>query len=236
MPSTDPLRALKEEVLEANLMLVREGLVKLTWGNVSGIDRERGLVVIKPSGVPYEKLSRETMAVVDLFGAPQGGGLRPSSDTPTHCVLYRDFEGIGGITHTHSRYATALAQAGRELPCQGTTHADHFAGPVPLVRELEESEVAEGYEANTGEAIVACFRERGLSPLEVPGCLQRYHAPFAWGRSPIASVENAVALEYCAALALDTWRLDPDHPGLPPNLLAKHHERKHGPGAYYGQG
>jgi len=231
----DSLDLLKDEVLDANLSLLREGLVRLTWGNVSGVERERGLVVIKPSGVPYERLVRDSMVVVDLEGRPVGGGLRPSSDTATHCALYRAFESVGGITHTHSPCATSLAQAGRELPCQGTTHADHFAGTVPLVRALTPEEVAEDYEGNTGKAIVECFRERGLSPEAVPGCLQHFHAPFAWGPSPRASVENAVALEVCSAMALQTWALDPGQPGLPGHLLAKHYERKHGTGAYYGQ-
>jgi L-ribulose-5-phosphate 4-epimerase len=226
---------LKEEVLEANLMLMTEGLVHLTWGNVSGIDRERGLVVIKPSGVPYEELEVESLVVVDLEGRIVEGDLRPSSDTPTHLVLYREFTDIGGVTHTHSTHATILSQAGRDLPCFGTTHADHFFGTVPLVRELSESEVAEDYEANTGHAIVSCFRERGLSPIEMPACLQKFHAPFTWGKSALDSVKNSIALEVCAEMALAGWSLNPGQAVLPEHILRKHYLRKHGAGAYYGQ-
>jgi L-ribulose-5-phosphate 4-epimerase len=230
------LRDLKEEVLEANRMLVGEGLVRLTWGNVSGFDPDRGLFAIKPSGVAYDDLDLDSIVVLDLEGRVAEGALRPSSDTPTHLILYRDFPGIRGITHTHSPRATALCQAGVELPCLGTTHADHFHGTVPLVRELTPEEVAEDYETNTGLAIVAAFRERGLDPLAMPACLQRFHAPFTWGGSPMDSVKNSVALEVCAAMALDTWCLRPEAAPLPGHLLAKHHLRKHGPGAYYGQG
>lgn len=230
------LSGLKEEVLEANLMLVREGLVRLTWGNVSGIDRERGLIVIKPSGVAYGDLTVETMVVLDLAGKIVEGDLRPSSDTPTHCVLYREFPLIGGVTHTHSVHATIFSQAGVELPCQGTTHADHFYGPVPVVRELTPEEVAVDYETNTGIAIVACFRERGIDPQEMPGCFQKFHAPFTWGKSALDSVKNSVALEVCAEMALGTWQLNGQQSGLPDYLLDKHYRRKHGAGAYYGQG
>lgn len=229
------LEDLKEEVLEANLMLMTEGLVHLTWGNVSGIDRERGLVVIKPSGVPYEELEVDSLVVLDLEGRIVEGDLRPSSDAPTHLVLYREFSGIGGVTHTHSTHATILAQAGRDLPCFGTTHADHFFGTVPLVRELSESEVAEDYETNTGRAIVSCFRERGISPLEMPACLQKFHAPFTWGKCALDSVKNSIALEVCAEMALAGWSLDPEQPVLPDHILKKHYLRKHGAGAYYGQ-
>jgi len=229
------LEDLKREVLEANLMLVRENLVRLTWGNVSGVDRERGLFVIKPSGVSYDGLTTDSLVVVDLEGEVVEGELNPSSDTPTHRILYREFPGIGGITHTHSVYATMFSQAGVELPCQGTTHADHFHGTVPAVRELTEAEVAEDYETNTGVAIVEHFRGEGIDPVEMPACFQKYHAPFAWGKNAVDSVENAVALEVCAEMALGTWRLDPDQPGLPGYLLEKHYQRKHGAGAYYGQ-
>jgi L-ribulose-5-phosphate 4-epimerase len=226
---------LKQEVLEANLMLMTEALVHLTWGNVSGIDRESGLVVIKPSGVAYEELEVESLVVLDLEGRIIEGDLRPSSDTPTHLVLYREFPEIGGITHTHSVHATTLSQAGRELPCFGTTHADHFFGTVPLVRELSESEVAEDYETNTGRAIVDCFRERGISPVEMPGCLQKFHAPFTWGKSALDSVKNSIALEVCAGMALTAWSLNPQQAPLPEHILKKHYLRKHGAGAYYGQ-
>lgn len=229
------LEELKAEVLEANLMLVREGLVRLTWGNVSGIDRESGLFVIKPSGVAYGDLTVDSMVVLDLEGKVVEGNLRPSSDTPTHRILYREFPAIGGVTHTHSVHATIFSQAGVELPCQGTTHADHFYGTVPVVRELTPEEVAADYETNTGLAIAECYRERGIDPLEMPGCFQKFHAPFTWGKNALDSVKNSVALEVCAEMALGTWRLNPHQGGLPPYILDKHYLRKHGAGAYYGQ-
>jgi L-ribulose-5-phosphate 4-epimerase len=230
------LADLRQQVLEANLMLEREGLVKLTWGNVSGIDRASGMFVIKPSGVPYSDLLAEHLVIVDLDGKVVEGALKPSSDTPTHRILYRDFPTIGGITHTHSTHATMFSQAGRELPCLGTTHADHFYGTVPIVRELTPAEVAEDYETHTGLAIVETFRERNLSPQEMPACFQRFHAPFTWGKDAHDSVKNAVALEVCCQMALGTWQLDPSQTLLPPHILEKHYLRKHGPGAYYGQG
>jgi L-ribulose-5-phosphate 4-epimerase len=229
------LEDLRQQVLEANLMLESEGLVKLTWGNVSGIDRDSGLFVIKPSGVPYADLAAEHLVVVDLDGKVAEGELNPSSDTPTHRILYRDFEDIGGITHTHSAHATMFSQAGVELPCQGTTHADHFYGSVPVVRELAPTEVAADYETNTGLAIIEHFRENGIVPMEMPACLQKFHAPFTWGKSALDSVKNSIALEVCCQMALGTWQLDPDNPGLPKHILDKHYLRKHGPGAYYGQ-
>lgn len=229
------LKDLKEEVLQANLLLEQKGLIRLTWGNVSGIDRASGLFVIKPSGVAYGDLTLDSLVVVDLDGRIAEGHLRPSSDTATHRILYREFPGIGGVTHTHSVHATAFAQAGVELPCLGTTHADHFCGPVPLVRELNAAEVADDYEANTGIAIAECFRERGIDPAVMPACLQRYHAPFAWGKSALDSVKNSIALEVCAEIALATLRLQGEPSPLPPHLLDKHHRRKHGPDAYYGQ-
>lgn len=229
------LEDLKEEVLHANLMLVEEGLVRLTWGNVSGIDRDKGLFVIKPSGVAYENLTADSMVVLDLEGEVVEGKMRPSSDTPTHRILYREFEEIGGVTHTHSVNATMFSQAGCELPCQGTTHADHFYGTVPVVRELDEAEVAEDYETNTGLAIVECFREKEINPVEMPACFQKFHAPFTWGKNAIDSVKNSVALEVCAQMALGTWQLNADQGGLPRHILDKHYLRKHGAGAYYGQ-
>lgn len=229
------LKELREEVLEANLMLVREGLVRLTWGNVSGIDRGSGLIVIKPSGVAYEELTADSLVVLGLDGKVVEGALRPSSDAPAHCVLYREFPGIGGVTHTHSVKATMFSQAGVELPCLGTTHADHFYGTVPLVRELTKEEVEEDYETNTGRAIVECFRERGLDPLAMPACFQKFHAPFTWGKSALDSVKNSVALEVCAEMAMGTWQLKAEAESLPAYLLDKHYLRKHGPGAYYGQ-
>ncbi len=229
------LDELKKEVLRANLLLVSEGLVRLTWGNVSGIDRDRGWFVIKPSGVPYDQLGVDDLVVVDLEGQIVEGNRRPSSDTETHRILYREFESVGGITHTHSPCATMFSQAGRELPCQGTTHADHFHGTIPVVRELTPSEVEEAYEANTGWAIARHFRAHRIDPQAMPACFQKFHAPFAWGKSATDSVHNAVALEMCCRMALGTWQLNPDQEGLPDHLLDKHYLRKHGPGAYYGQ-
>lgn len=229
------LPELRREVLEANLMLEHEGLVRLTWGNVSGIDREKGWFVIKPSGIPYSELQDRHLVIVDLEGEIVEGTLNPSSDTPTHRILYREFPEIGGITHTHSVHATQFSQAGRELPCQGTTHADHFYGTVPVVRELTEAEVAEDYETNTGLAIAAHFREQKIDPNGMPACFQQFHAPFTWGKSAIDSVKNSVALEVCCQMAIGTWHLNPDQAGLPQHILDKHYLRKHGPGAYYGQ-
>lgn len=229
------LEELKEEVLRANLMLVSEGLVRLTWGNVSGIDREKGLFVIKPSGVAYEELTRDNLVVLDLEGKVVEGTLRPSSDTPTHRILYREFPDIGGVTHTHSVNATMFSQAGVELPCQGTTHADHFFGTVPIVRELSKAEVEEDYETNTGRAIAQHFEENEIQAMEMPACFQKYHAPFTWGKSAIDSVKNSVALEVCAQMGLGTWQLNGEQSGLPQHLLDKHYLRKHGAGAYYGQ-
>ena len=227
------LEDLKAEVCEANRALVDHGLVTLTWGNVSGICPQRRHVAIKPSGVAYAQLSPHQIVIVDLDGNVVDGDLLPSSDTPTHTLLYKHFEGIGGITHTHSHYATAFAQARREIPCFGTTHADHFYGPVPLTRVLREVEVEKNYEANTGEAIVERFE--ALDPLEVPAVLVAGHAPFAWGRSVQESIDNAVALEAVAELALVTLGLDAAGPELEEHVLEKHHRRKHGGGAYYGQ-
>jgi len=229
------LEELREEVCKANLLLVSEGLVRLTWGNVSGIDRDSGLFVIKPSGVAYDKLTPESLVVVDLEGKVVEGDFRPSSDTATHAVLYREFEKIGGVTHTHSVHATMFSQAGVELPCQGTTHADHFYGTVPVVRELTPEEVAEAYEENTGLAIAETFREKGIDPLEMPACFQKFHAPFTWGKSATDSVTNSVALEVCAEMGLGTWRLQAEANGIPDYILDKHYLRKHGAGAYYGQ-
>lgn len=227
------LNELKQQVLEANLQLVREGLVTLTWGNVSGLDNERGLVVIKPSGVPYDALRAEHLVVVNLDGHVVEGDLRPSSDTPTHIVLYRAFPNIGGIAHSHSRYATAFAQACRELPCLGTTHADHFFGSVPLARALSEAEVNENYEGHTGHVILECFQDR--NPLETPAVLCAHHGPFTWGRSPAAAVQNSVALETCAHMAWVAGSLNPGIGAIPAHILRKHYERKHGPHATYGQ-
>jgi len=227
------LDELKQRVCEANLELHRAGLVTLTWGNVSGRDPERHRVVIKPSGLSYADLRPHHMVVLDPEGATVEGDLRPSSDTPTHLALYRAFEGIGGITHTHSVYATMFAQACREIPCLGTTHADLFPGPVPLTRAVTQAEVEAGYEINTGRVIVERFH--GLDPVERPGVLVAHHGPFTWGSDAMASVRNAVALEALAKIAFGTLALNPDIHPLPAHILNKHYTRKHGPGAYYGQ-
>jgi len=227
------LEELKEQVRQANVELAAGGLVTLTWGNVSGLNAARDRVVIKPSGVPYQRLRPADMVVVDLDGRVVEGGLRPSSDTPTHVLLYRHFAGIGGITHTHSRYATAFAQARRELPCLGTTHADHFHGAVPVARPLTAAEVEADYEGNTGRVIVERFA--GLDPMAMPAVLVAGHAPFTWGRDAADSLKNAIALEAVAEMALATYQLDPQAPPLEAYVLDKHYRRKHGPNAYYGQ-
>jgi L-ribulose-5-phosphate 4-epimerase len=227
------LEALKEQVCQANLDLVAHGLVTLTWGNVSGISDDRQHVVIKPSGVPYDDMRPEHMVVVDLDGNVVEGKLLPSSDTPTHVLLYRSFAAIGGITHTHSANATIFAQARLEIPCFGTTHADHFFGPVPVTRPLTEAELDAGYEVNTGTVIIERFRE--LDPAAMPAVLVAGHAPFAWGKNVAESVKNAVALEAVAQMALGTLALNAKAVTLEPFVLNKHYQRKHGPNAYYGQ-
>lgn len=227
------LETLRETVCEANLELVRQGLVTLTWGNVSGIDRASGRMVIKPSGVAYDRLTPEAMVVTDLEGRVVEGGYAPSSDTPTHAVLYKAFPNVGGIVHTHSAFATAFAQASREIPCYGTTHADHFYGTVPVARMPTPEEVRDRYEHHIGGLIVERFR--GLDPDAVPAVLAAGHGPFAWGPTPQKAVANAVALEAVAEMAAAALALAPDTPPLPAYLLEKHYGRKHGPDAYYGQ-
>jgi L-ribulose-5-phosphate 4-epimerase len=227
------LKTLREEVLESNLELVRRGLVLYTFGNASGIAREQGLVAIKPSGVPYEVMKPEDLVVVDLEGKIVEGTLRPSSDLPTHLILYRAFAGIGGIAHTHSRAATAWAQAQREIPCFGTTHADYFHGPIPLTKPLSKSQVQSDYEANTGHAIVKRFAK--LDPLHMPAVLVAGHAPFCWGKTPAEAAHNAVVLEEIAAMALQTIAANPKATALARHLHEKHFLRKHGKTAYYGQ-
>jgi L-ribulose-5-phosphate 4-epimerase len=229
--TTDSLR---EMVCEANLELVRRGLVLYTFGNASGIDRARGLVAIKPSGVPYETMKPEDIVVVDLEGRNVEGNLRPSSDLATHLILYAAFSEIGGVVHTHSRHATVWAQANREIPCLGTTHADYFHGPVPVTQELPVSEIEDAYEANTGRAIVRRFRN--LNPLRMPAVLVAGHAPFTWGSSVAEAAHRAVILEEVAQTALQTLAVNPTTPSLPQALLDKHFFRKHGRDAYYGQG
>lgn len=231
------IEELKEQVCRANRELETSGLVKLTWGNVSGIDRASGFWAIKPSGVDYAALNPDDMVVLDLEGRVVEGRLKPSSDTRTHLHLYREFKQIGGITHTHSPYATMFAQAGRELPCFGTTHADHFHGTVPVVRALNPDEIARDYEHFTGVAIVERLRELKLDPLEMPAVLQIHHAPFTFGRNATDSLKNSIALEMCAQMAFGSLLLNPDldFVSLPKHLLDKHYHRKHGPDAYYGQ-
>lgn len=227
------LEELKAIVCAANLELVRQGLVTLTWGNVSGVDRARGLVVIKPSGVAYDRLTPESLVVTDLEGRAVEGDNAPSSDTPTHVRLYRAFPNVGGVVHTHSTFATAFAQAGREIPCLGTTHADHFHGAVPVARLPTEEDVRERYEHNIGGLIVDRFSD--LDPDAIPGVLAEGHGPFTWGPDPRKAVENAVALEAVAQMAAATLALCPEHAPLPSYILDKHYGRKHGPNAYYGQ-
>jgi len=228
------LEELKKRVCEANLKLVAEGLVIQTWGNVSGVDRASGNMVIKPSGVPYDRMKPGHMVVVSLeTGRVVEGDLKPSSDTPTHRILYRAFKSIGGVVHTHSLYATAWAQARREIPPLGTTHADYFHGPVPCTRLLTAREIKSEYEANTGHVIVEKFRK--VDPLRFPGVLVASHAPFAWGETVEKAVENAAVLEHLARLASETLRVKPSVRLIQKVLLDKHFLRKHGPGAYYGQ-
>lgn len=224
---------LREQVLAANLALPAHGLVTLTWGNASGIDRSSGLVAIKPSGVPYEQLTLDDIVVVDLQGEVVDGGRRPSTDTPTHLALYEAFDEIGGIVHVHSPWATAWAQAQRAIPVLGTTHADLSPHPIPLTRPLSEEEVASDYERATGAVLVEAVAQRG--PLEQPAALARGHAPFSWGRDPAAAVDHAVTLERVAQSALLTLMLDSGASPLADAVRDKHFERKHGPGAYYGQ-
>jgi L-ribulose-5-phosphate 4-epimerase len=227
------LEALRKAVLEANLELVRRGLVIQTFGNASGISRENDLVVIKPSGVPYDAMEPEHMVITDLNGRIVEGRLKPSSDLPTHLALYRAFRQIGGIAHTHSRYATAWAQAGREIPCLGTTHADYFRGPVPVAGPLTDEEIHGDYETNTGHAIVRCFVH--LDPRSVPAVLLAGHAPFCWGSTPALAAHNAVILEEVAWMAYHTLMINSAAESLSDALRDKHFLRKHGPGAYYGQ-
>jgi len=227
------LKSLREEVLEANLELVRRGLVLYTFGNASGIARDEGLVVIKPSGVPYETMKPEDLVVVDLEGKTVEGTLRPSSDLPTHLVLYKAFAGIGGVAHTHSQAATSWAQAQKEIPCFGTTHADYFHGPVPVTKSLTPAQIRDEYERNTGIAIVRCIGKR--DPLHVPGVLVAGHAPFCWGKSPAEAAHNAVVIEEIARMALQTITANPKARPLSKVLHDKHFFRKHGSSAYYGQ-
>ena len=228
------LDRLRNQVLEANLEIVHRGLVLYTFGNASGIDRESGLVAIKPSGVPYETMKPGDLVITDLEGKIVEGTLRPSSDLATHLVLYREFPDIGGVVHTHSEYATAWAQAGREIPPLGTTHADYFYGPVPVTDELTDEEIGGDYVLNTGTAILRRFA--GLDPAAVPGVLVRGHAPFAWGKTPADAAHNAVLLEAVARMAYYTITINTACNGISQALLDQHYQRKHGDKATYGQG
>lgn len=229
------LEQLKKEVCDANLDLVAKGVVIYTWGNVSGIDREKGLVVIKPSGVDYDGMSPEDMVVVDLnSGEVVEGKWKPSSDTATHLELYRKYPSIGGIVHTHSTNAVAFAQAGKDIPALGTTHADYFYGDIPCARSLTQQEVEEAYERNTGKVIIETIGERGYDPMAIPGIVVQNHGPFAWGKNAANAVYNAVVMEKVAEMDILTLALNPKA-DMPQYILDKHYMRKHGPNAYYGQ-
>lgn len=230
------LKDLRTQVLEANLELVKRGLVLYTFGNASGIDREQGLVVIKPSGVDYEELLPEYMVVTDINGKIVDGKLKPSSDLDTHTLLYREFPSIGAVVHTHSEFATSFAQAGMAIPALGTTHADYFYGPVPVTPPLSDEAIGGRYVHETGLAIVNHFKENGIDPLAVPACLVNGHAPFCWGKDAHDAAHNAVVLEAVAKMAYNTLTLVPGHPGVSQALLDRHYFRKHGAAATYGQG
>ena len=227
------LTSLKEQVLEANISLARNRLVTLTWGNVSGISREEQLIVIKPSGIAFDVLKQTDLVVVNMDGKTVEGSLKPSSDMFSHIELYKAFERIGAVIHTHSEYACMFAQAGKEIPCLGTTHADHFKGTIPITRYLRKEEVSDGYELNTGKVIVERFKS--LDYLDIPGVLVAGHGPFAWGMDPMDSVNNGLIIERVAKMALGTYQLNPYQAPLPDFLIKKHFERKHGKNAYYGQ-
>ena len=229
------LEELKEKVYEANMLLPKYGLVTFTWGNVSGMDADSGLFVIKPSGVNYEVMTPDDMVVMDLDGNKIEGDYNPSSDTPTHLELYKAFPEIGGIVHTHSSYATSFAQAGRDIPCYGTTHADYIYGPVPCFRCLTKGEIEDAYEANTGHLIVNEFIRRDLDVMSVPACLCKNHGPFIWGKDCMDAVHNAVVLEEVAKMAMWTELINPQVKPAPQELMDKHYYRKHGENAYYGQ-
>ena len=230
------LEELKKQVYEANMELPRRNLVTYTWGNVSGIDREQGLFVIKPSGVDYDALKPEDLVVMDLKGNKVEGDLNPSSDTKTHLVLYNAFPELGGIVHTHSPYAVGWAQAGRDIPAYGTTHADYFYGPVPCTRNLTPAEIDEDYETNTGKVIVETFREREIQPMHVPAVICFHHGPFTWGKNAAEAVYHSVVLEEVSKMSFFTEIINPKADPAPDHILNKHFQRKHGPNAYYGQG
>ncbi|MBE6898275.1 MAG: L-ribulose-5-phosphate 4-epimerase [Ruminococcaceae bacterium] len=229
------LEQLKQQVLEANLLLPKHGLITFTWGNVSGIDREKGLVVIKPSGVEYDDMCADDMVVVDLEGNVVEGHYKPSSDTPTHLALYKAFPTLGGVVHTHSRWATSFAQAGRGVPAMGTTQGDYFYGEIPCTRKMTPEEIAGQYELETGNVIIETFKQRNIDPAQVPAVLVHSHGPFTWGTDPFNAVHNAVVLEEVAFMDFHAMALTPNLPPMQQELLDKHYLRKHGPGAYYGQ-
>ncbi len=229
------LEQLKQQVLEANLLLPKHGLITFTWGNVSGIDREKGLVVIKPSGVEYDDMCADDMVVVDLEGNVVEGHYKPSSDTPTHLALYKAFPTLGGVVHTHSRWATSFAQAGRGVPAMGTTQGDYFYGEIPCTRKMTPEEIAGQYELETGNVIIETFKQRNIDPAQVPAVLVHSHGPFTWGTDPFNAVHNAVVLEEVAFMDFHAMALTPNLSPMQQELLDKHYLRKHGPGAYYGQ-
>ncbi len=229
------LEELKKQVYEANMLLPKHHLITFTWGNVSGIDREKGIFAIKPSGVEYDALKPEDMVLVDLEGKKVEGDLNPSSDTETHRIFYRKFKNIGGVVHTHSRWATTFAQAGQGIRAYGTTQADYFYGEIPCTRDMTAEEIKEAYEYNTGVVAVECFESRGINPDYVPGVLVKNHGPFAWGTDAFNAVHNAVVMEEVAMMAFHTQMLTGDRDPMPQVLLDKHFLRKHGPNAYYGQ-
>lgn len=230
------LEDLKQKVFEANLLLPKYGLVVFTWGNVSGIDREKGLVVIKPSGVDYDVMKAEDMVVTDLEGNVVEGKLKPSSDLMTHLEFYKNFKDIGGVVHTHSINAVAFAQAGKDIPALGTTHGDYFYGPIPCTRLMTDEEIKGEYELNTGKVIVEEFKNRNIDPNHMPAVLVHSHGPFTWGKDPFDAVHNSVVLDTLADMAIKTLSINPSVKPMQDTLLDKHFLRKHGPGAYYGQG
>lgn len=229
------LEELKRKVFEANLLLPRYGLITFTWGNVSGIDRDKELVIIKPSGIEYDVMTVEDMVVVDMNGKVIEGKLKPSSDLMTHLEFYKNFPNINGVVHTHSQSATAWAQAGFDIPALGTTHGDYFYGAIPCTRKMSESEIKENYELNTGKVIVECFKTKHIDPNQMPGVVVSNHGPFTWGKDAFDAVHNAVVLEEVATIALKTKLINPQVDTMQQELLDKHFLRKHGPGAYYGQ-
>lgn len=229
------LEELKQEVYEANMLLPKYNLVTFTWGNVSGVDREKGIFAIKPSGVPYDELKWQDIVLVDYDGNKVEGDMNPSSDTPTHAWLYKNWDDIGGIVHTHSSFATSWAQSGRSIPCYGTTHADYFYGSIPTLRCLTKEELDEAYELNTGKLIVDDFQAQKIDHIAVQAVLCKNHGPFAWGKNPVKAVENSVVLEEVAKMAYRTELINPKVEPAPQYLQDKHYMRKHGPNAYYGQ-